>query len=379
MDTNSAEFKMKKAIARLILEQPFFATLACAAPWIRDDSVKTMATDGKNYYWAEPFVLEMTMDEVVFVVCHEVMHCVMNHMSRRGNRDPYNYNVAADYVINEMLVNDHIGTMPKCGLINPGLTAAGKYMSELVYDLLPPPPPENQQGGYGTGKAGPLDKVIERAMSQADKTAAEAEMKVKVAQAAQIAKMHGKLSAGVERLVTELMKPVVDWKAVLRRFVSAKAKNERSYARPNRRFVDQDMFLPSLRGESIGEILIGVDCSGSIDARTLNEFAAELRSIHEDTRPAMVHVMYFDSEVSHYETYGPDDTLDIKPHGGGGTDACAVFRKASDMGLDVIACVMLTDGYTPWPATPPAYPVLWAINTDVKAPCGETVNIKRTS
>jgi len=377
MDTTSSEFKVSKARALLILEQPFFATLACNSPWVRDDSVGTMATDGETFYYADEFVKSMSMDETKFVVCHEVLHNVFDHMGRRGSRDPYNYNVAADIVINRLLIQDNVGSMPKCGIDNPGLFTAGKGVTENIYDLLPPPPPEGKRGGHGTGKPGPLDKVIDRKGTKQDKEAAAAKMKVKVAQAAQIAKMHGKLSAGMARLVTQLMSPVADWKEVLRRFVNARAKVDRTYARPNRRFLDQDMYVPSLKGESIGVILIGVDCSGSIDERTLNEFAAEISAIHQDVKPSTAHVVYFDSEVSHSESYTPEDTLDIKPHGGGGTDVGAVFRWAEkNVHEEIVACVMLTDGYTPWPNAP-GYPVLWAINTDVKAPWGETIQIKR--
>lgn len=377
LDPKSPEFKLAKAKANLIIIQPFYATLACNMPWVRDDSIPTMATDGKNVYWSGPFVDSMTLDECKFVICHEIMHCVFLHMFRMGARDHYNWNVATDIVINDMLIKEGVGTMPKMGLNNPQLAAAGKYLAEEVYNLLPPPPPKGKQGGAGgNGTPGPLDQLRPAGGSQADQSQAANDMKVRVAQAAQAAKMQGKLSAGLERLVGEMLKPKVNWRDVLRNFLTVRSKTERSYARPNRRYLDQDMFLPTLRGEQMGAILVAVDCSGSIGQRELDEFATEIRAIHQDLRPGTLHVIYFDSTIAHAEVYGPDDTLDIKPHGGGGTAFSPIFKYATDNDLEPVACVVLTDGYCSDYGPAPDYPVLWTTTGATDMPWGQVVEMK---
>lgn len=377
LDPKSPEFKLAKAKANLILEKPFYATLACNLPWVRDDSIPTMATDGKHVYWSGPFVDQMSLDECKFVVCHELLHCVFLHMHRLGSRDTYNWNVATDIVINDMLIKEGVGVMPKMGLNNPQLAAAGKYLAEEVYNLLPPPPPKNKQGGAGgNGQPGPLDQLKAPTGTQAEQTQAANDMKVMVAQAAQAAKMQGKLSAGLERLVGELLRPKVNWKDVLRNFLTVRAKVERSYARPNRRYLDQDMFLPSLRGEQMGDILVAVDCSGSIGQRELDEFATEITAIHQDLRPGKLHVIYFDSKIAHAEEYSADDTLNIRPHGGGGTAFSPIFKYATDNDLDPVACVVLTDLYCSDFGNVPDYPVLWCTNGATEAPFGSVVKME---
>jgi predicted metal-dependent peptidase len=382
-----ADLKMARAKTSLVLSHPFYATLALNMPWVKTDpedpSCPTMCTDGETVYWNPGFVEKMTHEETMFVICHEILHCVFDHMGRIKNRDGYNWNVATDIVINDMLKREGIGTMPEGGLDNPQLAAAGKYLAEDVYSLLPPPPPKGKQGyhqGKGQPKGGkgqmPLDQIRPRQGSKAQQSAAANIMKVRVAQAAQAAKMCGKMSADMERLVGSVLKPQVDWKDVLRRFVSARAKIDHSFARPKRRFLADDLYLPSMSGERLGNIVVAVDCSGSIGQKELDEFAAEIYAIHADCRPVQLDVLYFDSVISHHDSYTSEDTPKIVGHGGGGTAFSPIFKFIDDKAIEAVACVVLTDGYCSDYGPAPSYPVLWITTGETKFPWGEVVEMK---
>ena len=125
----------------------------------------------------------------------------------------------------------------------------------------------------------------------------------------------------------------------------------------------------------MGELVVAVDCSGSIDEDTLNQFAAEVLTIKEDSNPSCIHVVYFDHEVSHYEKFTRDDELHIEPHGGGGTAFSPVFDYLNKHGIDPIACVFLTDLYCDDYGDEPSFPVLWVATDKDKtdAPFGEVV------
>jgi predicted metal-dependent peptidase len=370
------DLKMARAKTSLILLHPFYATLACNIPWIKSTEIPTMATDGDHVYWNPDFVDKMTLDETKGVICHEIMHCVFLHMFRMGARDRYNWNVATDYVINDLLTKEGF-VLPKGALLNPQLVQAGKELAENVYSMLPPPPPPDKNGQQpGMGNGGPMDKLMEPKGTQAERTAKSNIMKVRIAQAAQAAKMCGKLSGNLERLVGEELRPQVDWKDVLRRFVSVRAKVESSYAKPKRRFLADDLYLPSLTGERMGGLTVAVDCSGSIGARELNEFAAEIYAIVEDCRPAHLDVLYFDSEISHHDHYEPDDAPRIVGHGGGGTAFSPIFKYVSAKALEPVACVVLTDGYCSDYGDAPEYPVLWVTTGAEVFPWGEVVKMK---
>ena len=368
--TPQEEAKMKirlaKAKTALILEHPFIGTVALSMPFLLSREVPTAATNGKRVLFNPDFCNELTDEELKFLVAHECLHPMLEHNYRRQERQHRRWNNAADYVINKLLIDDSIGRMPKRGLHDPNIYTAGGGTSDGIYNILPE---QDESDGAEHG----LDNCEDAEGSPAEQAQEQAEWKVKVAQAAQAAKMMGKLSANMERLVDEVLRPKVDWRDVLQRFLVKARTDQRSFSRFNRRFIAQGMYLPSVSGEQMGEIVFAVDCSGSIDQHTIAQFAAEINNVKDDLMPARIHVMYFDSEVSHVESYEQHDDLDIKPHGGGGTDFAPVFAEIIEHGLTPVAIVFLTDLCCSSFGDQPDAPVLWVSTDESTAPFGEVV------
>lgn len=369
IDLKKIQTKLAKAKTALILEHPFIGTIALNMPFEFDENIPTAATNGKRVVFNPEFVDKLTDEEVKFLVAHECMHPMLEHNFRRGERKARRWNMAADYVINKLLTDEGIGRMPKMGLHDPNIYNAGKGTSEGIYNILP-------EQDEDSGTDGLLDNCEDGEGSPAEQGQAQAEMKVKVAQAAQAAKMMGKMSANMKRLVDEVLAPKVDWRDVLQRFLVKARTDQRSFARFNRRFIAQGLYLPSVSGETMGELVFAVDCSGSIDQKTINQFAAEIGKVKEDLMPTRIHVLYFDSSVSHVENYAQNDTLDIKPHGGGGTDFAPVFAKIIELEIDPVAIVFLTDLCCNSFGDQPDAPVLWVTTDETKAPFGEVVEMK---
>jgi predicted metal-dependent peptidase len=370
------EKRIAKAKTALILEHPFVGSVALNMPMKIDNNVPTAATDGKRVLFNEDFCKELDDEELKFLVAHECMHPMLEHNFRRGERDKYKWNQAADYVINKLLTDEGIGKMPPQGLLSEDIYKSGGGTSDGIYNNLPDTP-EDQQGNGGQGQ--PLDSCEDGQGSPAEVAQQQAEWKVKVAQAAQSAKMMGKLSEGLERLVAEILTPKVDWRDVLQRFVVKCRSDQRSWARPNRRFLSQGLYLPSVSGETLGEIAFAVDCSGSIGQDEINQFASEITTVWQDQRPTKVHVIYFDSEVSHYDEFDRDNEPVIKPHGGGGTAFSPVFRYMEEHGINPVACIFLTDLCCDDFGDEPDYPVLWVSTHSDKAPFGEVVMMENNN
>lgn len=364
--------RLAKAKTSLILEHPFVGSIALNMPHeiTEDPSVPTACTNGKRVIYGAAFINELNDAQLKFLVAHECMHPMLEHNFRRGSRDPKRWNQAADYAINQLLTDEGIGEFIEGGCLNESLYKAGEGMAESIYNLLPD---SGDGDGDGDGMGGTGQDLEDGEGTAQEQAQQAAEWKVRTAQAAQAAKMMGKLSAGLERLVGEILNPKVNWREVLNRFVVKVRTEDRSFARPNRRFISQGLFMPSVSGEAMGEMLVAVDCSGSVGERELAEFAAEIRSIHEDMRPTKIHVVYFDSEVSHHDEVGTDDDLVVSPHGGGGTAFSPIFRFAADNGIDPVACVVLTDLCCSDFGPQPEYPVLWVSNHSDQAPWGEVV------
>lgn len=368
---------ISKAKVNLILDHPFFATLLLAMPLIERAETATMETDGETVWFNPQWTAKHTLPEITFVLAHETLHGVFGHTLRRGAKTPNRWNIATDYVINDLLVAEKVGTMPKGALFNSQLVAQGGGTAEGVYALLP----EDSEGKAPGTKGGALDGLVQPSQDKSVLSQKESEMRVKVVQARNAAKMHGKLSGGIDRLVKELVRTETDWRSVLRRFLSERAKTDLSYARPKRRFLAEDIYLPSLVGEKLGAIEVAIDCSGSVSPAMLDMFCAEIRAIAQDTMPSEIRITYFDHTVLKRETFGPDDTITLKPVGGGGTAFSPVFKTVNADETPPVAVVVLTDLMCNDFGPAPEYPVLWA-STDRNhnaVPFGEITYLKEVN
>lgn len=373
----TVEAKLGKAKAHLVLEQPFWATLIMNMSLHEDRGLSppTLATDGKRIWYHPDFIAPLSLEQTKWCLCHEVGHAVFQHMHRRGDRNPRKWNVAGDYIINQLLEDEKIGVRVEGVYFNPQLVQAGGGNTVGVYDLLPD---SECGGGAGDGQGGGAwDECKDAGGTPEEIAQAEAEMRVAVAQAAQAARMQGKLSTAMEQFVDAALNPAVDWRDVLRRFVSARAKTHYSYARPKRRFISEDLYLPSLDGEALGQILIAVDQSGSVSMEEVAAFKTEIVSIWQDLKPEKIHVYYFDSEVKRTESYTPDEEPDIRRYACGGTAFSPIFAQAEAEGIDsdLACCVVLTDLCCSDFGPPPPYATLWVTTLSTQAPWGQVVEM----
>jgi predicted metal-dependent peptidase len=357
------KIRLAKAKTSLVLEHPFVGSIALNLPFYLDQSIPTAATNGKCIKFNPDFIETLTDEELKFLVAHECFHPMLEHNFRRGERDHRKWNQAGDYIINQLLTDEGIGKMPKQGLLNKAVYDAGGGTSDGVYSILPDDPEGND----------PLDDCQDGEGGSAEREQQRAEWKVRVAQAAQAAKMMGKLSANVERLVGEVLQPKVDWRDVLNRFIEKAKSDERTFARPNRRFVQQGLYLPTISGEVMGEIVFCVDMSGSISDDTANQFAAEMRAVFEDARPSKLHIIFFSHEVCAYDLIERDGDFKFNPRGGGGTAFSPCFRYMQDNDINPVACVFLTDLCCDDFGDAPEFPVLWVSTENNTAPFGEVV------
>jgi predicted metal-dependent peptidase len=263
--------------------------------------------------------------------------------------------------------------------------------AKQVFDLLKQ---EQEQGGGaggdGEGEGGPIgfddhDWEGAQELTEQEKKVVAKEVDQALRQG-MIAhnKANGVGAGGMGRELGDLLEPQIDWREVLREFVKSicNAKDASSWRRVNRRYLSGDTYMPTLVGERVGRIAIGIDTSGSIGGPELDRFLSEVKSIAEDVHPEFVDLIYWDSEVAAHEEYDvatvPNIVSSTKPKGGGGTDPTAMMHYLKEKNITPECIIMLTDGYigdwgSEWNA-----PILWAIcnGTDGYAPCGKTVHIK---
>lgn len=386
--------KIDNAKTRLSLMQPFFATILLKYPIKATDVVPIAAVTPKGEILYNPKECEkLSVDELVFVLCHEVLHVVFMHALRRENRNHYLYNIACDAVINETLVAANIGK-PIDGCVR--FNGAESMTSEQVYEQLAKNVKmpsaqmdlicdgdsnlsEGEQKGAasGGGQEDPLAdarKQFGQKLSDAEKKLAETKTKMDIAEAVSMERMRNKnlghaKGSLLRRLDELIMAEKLPWYEYLSRFMTGFISQGESWRRPNRRFSEQ--YLPTTdRLPAMGQLVVGIDTSGSIGEAELKAFAKHLNDVVEDCRPAEITVLWCDTEISGVDEFTLDDLpFNLEPKGGGGTDMREITKWCSDNAPDADVCVIFTDGWTPYPEEgEEEVPTLWVLTTDYNTP-----------
>ena len=411
LDTNTQVVKDKEErrlskVKIAIMRNPKFALwsgLMTVGKTRIDDHVPTACTNGRDELYGREFVQSLDDKELAFVVLHETLHKAFRHLftwRKLFDEDKQLANMACDYVINLMLVDmdkdRSLLAMPMKAGKAIGLVDE-KYRgmnAKQVFDLLKQDK-QNGEGVFGEdgledGDSGGFDEHDwqgAKELSDEQKKAIEKEVDQALRQGLiNHNKMVGKGAGGLGREIGDLLEPKIDWREMLREFVKAtcSAKDASSWRRVNRRYLSTDTYMPSLIGERVGHLVIGIDTSGSIGGQELNDFLTEVKGIASEVHPEKVDLMYWDTEVAGHEEYGYHEVDNIvsstKPRGGGGTDPTCMITYMKEKNIKPEAIIMLTDGCIgswgdDWNA-----PILWTIcgsyGRNTYAPNGKTIHIE---
>ena len=359
----AAKEKLITARIGLLLRAPFFGNLATRMNLINaDEWCPTAATDGRRFYYNSEFVNSLPLKQLEFLVGHEVLHAVYDHMGRRGNRDPKLWNIADDYCVNWDLVEQRVGDKIPVALYDSkykGMSAEEVYddlyenadkinIDQLMKQLLDEHLDGSGEGeGEGEGEGG--DKSGQGngrpKLSEAEKKEIRDEIKEAVLAAAQ-ASGAGNLPGGVKRMIKDLVEPVMDWRELLQQQIESTIKSDFTWARPSRRSWHMDAVMPGMKpGEQI-DVVIGIDTSGSITDKDLKVFLSEIKGIMEAYDEYKITVMGWDTEVHNVATFTSDNLEDIanfEPGGGGGTDPHCVWNYLQENNIEPKKLIMFTD------------------------------------
>lgn len=352
----------------------FIATVLLGLKHELDDSFPTAATNGTTVKYNPEFVDNLTQDQLVFLMLHETWHVAYLHMVRLGDKYPQVWNMAGDYVINNMLVDQGF-KMPPNGLQD---YLYSNMSTEQVYELL------KENKGSGDEDSFEMDIYMDNpgdGEGQGGKDPKEVEEEIKgiIVRAITQHQMDASKEAGnipqeILRSVEELINPKLDWRQLLARFVSEKSKEDYSWSRPNRRFISQGLILPSQYSESISDLTIAIDTSGSVDERMLTEMLSEINYIQDTIKPKNTTILDFDTEIHNvYHLNEDTDIMSLEFNGGGGTYIDPVFEYCNSNPTK--ALIVFSDLYFHPYEEEVAYPVMWIVydNPDPSVPFGEIV------
>ena len=410
------EQRLTKAVVS-IMSSPKYVALAGVLmigerSVVDDPSVPTACTNGRDEFYGREFVSKLNDAELRFLVLHEVYHKLFRHLTTWKHlymQDAYLANVSCDYVINLKIVDDNYedGFATMTGELAKGCYDR-KYVgmdTAQVYNLLRKDQPQGGAGrggvivigdpedGDGTPQNGsgslpdgqePFDAHDwegAQEMTADEQRDLAREIDEAVRQGALVA---GKMGSGGDRDLEALLEPQVDWREVLREFVqtTCTGSDYSTYRRPNRRYLSSGIYMPSGVSEQVGELVVAIDTSGSIQQPEVTAFLSEVKAICDTVHPDKVRLLYWDTQICCDETYETHelDTLvqSTKPKGGGGTDVECVTEYIREENINAQACIVITDGdlYSGWGQW--TMPVLWCVvDNKHKVPdVGKCVHIK---
>jgi predicted metal-dependent peptidase len=349
------------------------------------EDVPTACTNGRDVKYGRKFVDKLTEQELRGLILHENKHKAFRHMEiwkELWKENPRLANMACDYVINLMIYDaDKEGKFVK---LPEGGCLAERFRgmdANTVYKILKQ---ENQSNESGDGESGggldDHDWESSDSMTTEEKEALAKDIDQALRQGAILA---GKMNGNVPREVTDALTPRVDWREAMREFVKSVCadRDESTWRRPARRWIGQDVYMPSSISTAVGRIVVAVDTSGSIDGEQIAQFLGELKSICDAVKPEGIDLFYWDTVVCQHEKYERQDFDRLlgstKPRGGGGTSPTCIIDYIKAKNMKPECCVILTDGYVgSWGESWPC-PVLWGITTDgITSPVGKSVTIK---
>jgi predicted metal-dependent peptidase len=347
---------------------------------VKDEGCPTAYTDGRNTAYGRKFVDKLSESDLKGLILHENLHKAFRHTTiwkHLYKEQAKLANMACDYVINLMIVDADDGanevTLPEGGLLDEkyrGMDAG------TVYRMLK----EDAESGEG-GEGGFDEHGWESAegMSPEEKEQLARDVDQALRQGAILA---GKMKGNVPREIGDVLTPKVDWREALREFITSFCvdKDESTWRRPSRRWIGDDVYMPSLIGESVGRVVVAIDMSGSIGSNEVSQFLGEVRDICDRVKPEGIDLLYWDTDVCQHEKYEQDQLDNLlgstKPRGGGGTNPQCIVDYMSEKKIKAECAIVLTDGYVPNWGDGWSCPTLWGITTDAVSGVGKTVHMQ---
>jgi len=357
--------KLTTARVGLLLKAPFFGNMATRMKLIdASDWCPTAATNGRDFMYNKKFVEKLSVKKLEFLFAHEICHAVFDHFGRLGSRIPMLANIAQDYAVNQILVDERIGEK----ITEVKICYDAKYRGlawEEIYDELFEKAEKIPMEDLLKQLGDLLDEHIkeeEGAGSEGDKTKdgkgkpsltkEEAEqirdeIKNAMIQSAAAAGA-GKTPAGIQRLIKNITEPKMDWRQLVQQEIQSIVRNDYSFQRVNRKSMHSGAILPGMKEATTIDVAISIDMSGSIGDEDATAFLSEIKGIMDQYEDFKINLWCFDTEIYNHKTITHDEAHELEeyePQGGGGTDFEVNWTFMEENGIQPKKFIMFTDGY----------------------------------
>lgn len=346
----------------------FFSTICLSLKFVWDGTIDTAAVNSTTMYINPAFFVGLPPQERVFVLAHEVLHVALVHMLRGQGKCPDKYNQAADHCINLLLLARGF-KMPDWVLKDPQYTGMS---TDEIYALLPKPGPDDKPRKMGNDIK-PGGEESKEAQAKAESEIQDILIRASI-QSKMAGNTPGSIPGDVAIYLNGLLNPKLPWNRILQKYLHATAKSDYSFRKANRRFFPK-YHLPSLHSESLMNIAIAVDASGSVSDEDFKVFVSETSGILRMMRPEKITLIQFDTEIIKVdEVRSVMDLSKVTFTGRGGTDIHPVLEWATVNKPQLL--LVFTDGEFRFTDVKTKVPVLWVIHNSPQftAPFGKVIS-----
>jgi predicted metal-dependent peptidase len=392
--------KLTTARVGLLLKAPFFGNMATRMRLIQsDDWCPTAATNGRDFFYSTKFVEKLSVKKLEFLFAHEICHAIFDHFGRLGSRDPKLANIAQDYAVNQILVDERIGEKITEVEICYDAKYRGKAWEEIYDELFEKAEKigledllkqlgdlldEHLKEEEGPGSGDEEGKDGRPKISKADAERLRQEIKEAMIQSAAAAGA-GKVPAGIQRMIKNMTEPKMDWRQLVQQEIQSIVRNDYSFQRVNRKSMHSGAVLPGMKEATTIDVAIAIDMSGSIGDADARVFLSEIKGIMDQYEDFSINLWCFDTEVYNHKAITHDNAFeleDYEPMGGGGTDFEVNWTFMQDNQIQPKKFIMFTDGYPCGGWGDEDYcDTIFVVkgNTNADAPFGQTVIYERVA
>lgn len=358
--------KISRAKAKLLVDYPFFGTIASRLELVQNDDIEAFVNDGIKLQYNSDFINEASVEELEFVFANGAMHASLEYESRKNNRSNWLWQLSRDYAINDMLVQN--------GLQRPyqahyserfnGLYAEEIY-ADLKADILSD---VNEESPSESSESPKVNRLEESSLSSNSNKTEDSQTQDQTLDQqlfeefthSTLAKEEkaSQLPASLERFFTFNFSSKYDWRDELRDAIDKFVKDDYVQMPPNKKFLSQGIYLPSSTSETFN-LVIAIDSSGSIDEVQLAEFLDEINSLMLSIAKYKIDVLVCDYKIRSHKVFYSGEFLDIEIDGGGATDFRPVFEYIDKNLFDTKLLVYFTDLDGIYPDEMPLFEVKW--------------------
>jgi predicted metal-dependent peptidase len=359
--------KLTTARVGLLLKAPFFGNMATRMQLVdASDWCATAATNGRKFFYNVDFVKQLSIKQLEFLFGHEILHCAFDHFGRAGSRIHKLVNIAQDYAVNQILIDERIGEK----ITQIDICYDSKYrgmaweeiyddlydkaekisMEELLKQLgdqLDEHLKEDDMSGDGNGEGDKEGKGGRPTISKEEAQRIRDEIKEAMIQSSAAAGA-GRTPAAIMRMIKDLTEPKITWRELVQQEIQSIVRNDYSFTRPNRKGWQSGAILPGMKEATTIDIAISIDMSGSIGMDDAAVFLGEVKGILDQYEDFKINLWCFDTEIYNHHEITQDNAHDLEeyqPQGGGGTDFEVNWEFMKEQGIQPKKFIMFTDGY----------------------------------